>query len=79
MSEKTANADDGTFQRFFVVIIVVRQHKWHSWNTETYLDNIGVLLKGNYDFRNLTLFDLACTFPRIKYKNECPHCILRPK
>ena len=56
-----------------------RQNKYHFWNPETKLDKKCMLLTEDFEFRNLDLFYLTFNFPRVKYKNECHHNILRPR
>ena len=60
-------------------LIVVRQSKWQFWNPRTKLDSKGMFWKENFEFRNLTFFDLNMTWPRVRYENLCHHRILRPK
>ena len=40
--------------RFFEFIIDIRQNKLHFWNHETKLNKIGMFVKENFDFQNLT-------------------------
>ena len=69
--------NDVTFLKHFLAfLIVVCQNKWHVWDTETKLDK-----KGTFSMKILK-FDLICltlTYPRVKSKRECHHCILHPE
>ena len=44
--------------QFLAFLIAVRKNKWHFWNPETKLDKIDLFLEENFDFENLTFFDL---------------------
>ena len=78
---KPGKCDDVTFlKRIIWAFLVVRQHKWHFWNSETKLDKTGrYVFKRKFRVSKFDLFDLNLTWPCVRYANESHHLIVRPK
>ena len=65
------------FEIHFLAFLIVVHNKPHFCNSETKLDKTGMFFEENFDFENLTLFDLILTVPWVKLQTERHHRIPR--
>ena len=53
------------FEMQFLALLIFAREKSHFWNPESKLDKIAMFLEENFQFSNMTTFDLTLIFPWI--------------